>query len=162
VELFIVFLVFIFLSVYSASRSSKKKKPKSSKNRIRKNPIPQAVYEWPDHGDEFDIVGESHYQGAIKSLAGPNDEHVRNKEYRAFLVPEDNNPYDNKAVRVDIEGMTVGYLSRDDAPSFRRRLAAKKLAGQITACKAWVIGGRGPNGEKWSYGICLGIKEFEY
>lgn len=160
-ELFIVFLFFLFLALYSASRSSKKKKPRLSKKTVRKNLIPQAAHEWPDDGDEFDIVGESHYQKAIKILAGPNDEHVYDKEYRAFLVPENDNPHDNKAVRVDIEGMTVGYLSREDAPDFRESLREKKLAGKVTACKAIVIGGRGPNGEKWSYGIRLSLNYFD-
>jgi hypothetical protein len=127
----------------------------------KQRPIPSKVYEWPDEGDEFDIVGESHYQKSIKILAGPHDEHVYNKEYRAFLIPENDNPYDKKAVRVDIEGMTVGYLSREDAPDFRESLREKKLTGKITACKAIVIGGRGPNGEIWSYGIRLSLNLFE-
>lgn len=127
----------------------------------KQRPIPSKVYEWPDEGDEFDIVGESHYQKSIKILAGPNDEHVYNKEYRAFLIPENDNPYDKKAVRVDIDGMTVGYLSREDAPDFRESLREKKLTGKITDCKAIVIGGRGPNGKIWSYGIRLSLNLFE-
>ena len=132
----------------------------SSHMPLRKNPIPQNVYEWSEHADEFDIVGELHYQPAIKLLAGANDEHVRSKEYRAFLIPENDNPYDDKAIRVDIEGMVVGYLSREDARNFRRRLGAKKLVNQITACNAHVTGGRTRNGQKCVYGICLNIKEF--
>ncbi|MEP7073418.1 MAG: HIRAN domain-containing protein [Nitrosospira sp.] len=122
--------------------------------------IPENVYEWPEHEDEFDIVGESYYQSAIRGLAGLNDEHVRNKEYRAFLIPENDNPHDDKAIRIDIEGTTVGYLSREDARSFRRRLSAKKLTGQITACKSYVIGGQSREGNEWNYGICLSIKNF--
>ncbi|MCC2681386.1 MAG: hypothetical protein K0S36_950 [Nitrosospira multiformis] len=41
-----------------------------SKSLPRKKPIPNNVYEWPDNGDECDIVGESYYQDAIKLLAG--------------------------------------------------------------------------------------------
>lgn len=123
----------------------------------KQRPIPSKVYEWPDEGDEFDIVGESYYQKSIKILAGPNDEHVYNKEYRAFLIPENDNPYDKKAVRVDIDGMTVGYLSREDAPDFRESLREKKLTGKIKDYRAIVIGGRGPNGKIWSYGIRLSL-----
>jgi hypothetical protein len=134
----------------------------SSKSLPQKRHIPEDFYEWPDNEGECDIVGESHYQDAIKILAGPDDEYVGSKEYKAFLIPEDNNPYENKAVRVDIEGMIVGYFGREDARSFRRRLGAKKLAGQITTCKAIVIGGCGPRGEKWHYGIRLSIKGFDW
>ncbi|ODT70407.1 MAG: hypothetical protein ABS69_15420 [Nitrosomonadales bacterium SCN 54-20] len=134
----------------------------SSKKEPRKNPIPNVAYEWPDNGDECDIVGESYYQDAIKLLAGPDDENIGSKKFKAFLIPEDNNPYDNKAVRVDIDGMTVGYFGREDARSFRRRLGAKKLSGQITACKAVVIGGRGPRGEQWNYDIFLSIEAFDW
>ncbi len=128
----------------------------------QRGPVPKGIYEWPDDGHECDIVGESYYQDSIKSLAGPNGEYVRNKKYQAFLMLEDDNPHDSQAVRVDIEGMTVGYLGRDDARSFRCKLSAKKLDGQMTACKAWITGGRGPNGGKRSYGICLGIEGFEW
>ena len=84
------------------------------------------------------------------------------KEYKALLIPDNGNKYDDKAVRVDIEGMTVGHLSREDARSFRRRLGAKKLTGQITSCKAIVCGGGVRNGEKWKYGVSLNIKEFSW
>jgi hypothetical protein len=31
---------------------------------------------------------------------------VSEKEYKALLIPDNGNKYDDKAVRVDIEGMT--------------------------------------------------------
>lgn len=135
----------------------------SSQEPISKKPIPGDVYEWPDTGDfHFNIVGESYYQSAIKRLAGPNNEHVEEKEYKALLVPEDDNPHDDKAVRVDIEGRAVGHLSREDARRFRRRLVSKKIKGQVTACKAIVTGGQAWDGNESRYGICLSIKEFRW
>jgi hypothetical protein len=69
----------------------------------KRRSIPQNVYEWPDTGKfDCDIVGESFYQSAIKQLAGTNNEHVEEREYTAFLIPEDDNPHDDKAIRVDI------------------------------------------------------------
>jgi hypothetical protein len=129
----------------------------------RKTKIPENVFEWPDTGKfDCDIVGESHYQFAIKQLAGSNNEYVEDKEYRAFLIPEDDNPHDNKAVRIDINSSTVGYLSRDNARTFRRRLGAKKLTGQITSCKAVVTGGQPWEGNTSYYGVCLNIKDFDW
>jgi hypothetical protein len=128
----------------------------------RKIKIPDNVYEWSDAGGfNCDIVGESYYQYAIKQLAGQNNEYVEEREYKAFLIPEDDNPHDNKAVRIDISGSTVGYLSRENARSFRRRLGAKKLTGQITSCKAIVTGGQPWEGNTSYYGVCLNIKEFD-
>ena len=95
-----------------------------------------------------------------QKLAEQNDEPVYEKEYIALLVPDDSNKYDDKAVRVDIEGSTVGHLSREDARSFRRRLGAKRLSGQITSCRAIICGGGVRDGEKCKYGVYLNIKEF--
>jgi hypothetical protein len=122
----------------------------------------EQVFRWPDIGDyRFEVVGESNYQKALKKYAGDHDENGSDTECVAFIIPEDHNKYDDKAVRVDIGTDTVGYLSRDDARSFRRRLAARKMAGQITSCNALVKGGFTRNGEAMSYGIWLDIKEFE-
>jgi hypothetical protein len=129
--------------------------------RVRKVSMTENGFEWPPTGHyDFEIVGETYYQSAIKKLAEQNDEPVYEKEYKALLVPDDGNKNDDKAVRVDIEGMTVGHLSGEDALSFRRRLGAKKLAGQITSCKAIICGGGVRNGEKCKYGVYLNIKEF--
>lgn len=125
-------------------------------------PVKQINHTWDDTGDfDFDIVGESNYQPALATLAGTHGERSPDKEYQAALVPEDDNRYDDKAVRVDINGRTVGYLSKDDARSFRRRLGAKRLTGQTTHCAAVIVGGyRMKNGERASYGVKLDIKPF--
>lgn len=129
---------------------------------VRARVAPKNIYEWPDEGHyDFEIVGESFYQSAIKKLAGVNNEN-KEQEHKAFLIPENNNPYDDKAVRVEINGMTVGHLSRENARSFRRRLGSKKLTGQVTSCKAIVTGGEGWDGRESFYGVCLNIKEFDW
>lgn len=122
----------------------------------------QSNHTWDGPGYfDFEIVGESNYQPALAALAGTHGERSPDKECQAALIPEDDNRYDDKAVRVDINGLTVGYLSRDDARSFRRRLGAKRLTGQITHCAAVIVGGyRMKNGERASYGVKLDIKPF--
>jgi hypothetical protein len=128
---------------------------------VRKVSVSEHGFEWPNTGHyDFEIVGETYYQSAIEKLAEQNDEPVYEKDYKALLVPDDGNKDDDNAVRVDIEGMTVGHLSKEDASSFRRRLGAKKLAGKITSCKAIICGGGVRNGVKCSYGVYLNIKEF--
>jgi hypothetical protein len=57
------------------------------------------------------------------------------------LVVESSNPYDRNAVRVDINGLQVGYLPRDDAKAFRERLAREHLTATSYPCEAMIVGG---------------------
>jgi hypothetical protein len=69
------------------------------------------------------IVGESHYQDALEQICGPRTDEGEDRRVEAQLVLEDQNPHDSMAVRVDINGITVGYLSRDHARTYRRGLS---------------------------------------
>lgn len=119
-------------------------------------------YHWPPEGQfEVDIVGESYYQKALAKIAG-NPLNYSEFECLATLQLEDDNQYDSKAVAVWINGMMVGHLSKDDALSFRRRVARKEITGPFTTCNAKVIGGgtKG-NGQKYSFGVKLDMKPFK-
>lgn len=62
-------------------------------------------------------------------------------ECQAVLIAEPHNPYDPNAIMVIVEGLLVGYLSREDAVRYApvmSRLADKGL--QAGACEAWVAG----------------------
>ena len=120
-------------------------------------------YHWPALGNyDFDVVGESHYQEAISRIADNHETESENTECTAELVPEDSNQHDSKAIAVRISGNIVGYLSREDARSFRRRLAQKKLSGTKTTCNALIVGGGTKyDGEKLYYGVKLDIKPFD-
>lgn len=50
-------------------------------------------------------------------------------------------PYDNKAIRVDIQGETVGYLSRELARNFRERMKEAGHPGLTARCSAIIVGG---------------------
>ena len=120
-------------------------------------------YRWPSIGDfDFEVVGESHYQEALRVLAGEHDECGASTACVADLIPDNNNPHDDKAVEVQVRGLRVGFLSRDDARSFRRRLGGKRLTGATTSCDAIIMGGgTRKNGERLMYGIQLDLKPFE-
>ena len=62
-----------------------------------------------------DVVGESQYQEELEEICEGYTEDGHSKIVDAILVHENDNPYDNQAIRVDIDGMTVGYLSRENA-----------------------------------------------
>lgn len=125
----------------------------------------ESTHHWEPHKDydhEFEVVGESNYQTALAKLAGDHGPQSPDLKATAKLIPENDNPHDSSAVRVEIEGHTVGYLSRDDARGFRRRLGSKKLSGQITSCGAMIMGGFiDRNGKRASYGVVLDMKPFE-
>lgn len=119
-------------------------------------------HHWPSLGEfGFSIVGESNYQAALSTIAGDHGKKKARVECIAELRPEDDNPHDDKAVEVCVEGRTVGYLARDEARKFRRRLGQKGLTGQPTRCAALVVGGGEWRGEVRHYGVQLDLKPFE-
>lgn len=124
-----------------------------------KAPPPADAFVWPAlECFDFPIAGESNYQDVLAHLVSEGE----HRFFTAALIPETDNPYDRSAVRVDINGLTVGHLSADSARSFRRRLGNKKLTGQTTTCGAKIYGGGTSNtGEAKSFGVWLDLKPFE-
>jgi len=99
-----------------------------------------------------EVVGESHYQRNLTSITGGKTPDGVEKFYEAELVPEDSNPHDKNAVRVDIQDKTVGYLSRERALRWRTLPANLKHR----KCPAVVRGGwnRGPD-DQGHFGVWL-------
>jgi hypothetical protein len=97
-----------------------------------------------DGGGDFDqeIVGESHYQKHLKKLFGDHKKEGNRKEVIAKLHYENNNPHDKKAIRVDINGKTAGYLPREDAKFYRKQIEKTGHDGIIVSCNAVIVGGR--------------------
>lgn len=123
-----------------------------------------------------DVVGESHYQPHIRSVYGrhatkgadPLAEQIqqwaaaKGVSLKGFVVVaarlflEDQNPYDRNAVRVEVDGRTVGYLSREDAREYRRLLLGTGKPRAIGVCKARIRGGEG-----MLLGVALNIDLFD-
>lgn len=116
---------------------------------------------WENDGNfEFEIVGESFYQDTLAYLSSMY-ESGKPRLFVAALVLEDNNPHDDKAVAVTIDGCKVGHLSREDARSFRRRLSMQGLKGQTTCCWAAIFGGNPKkDGAFKQFGVWLEMKPF--
>ncbi len=106
----------------------------------------------------LDIVGESKYQAVLSAICGGCTEDGHEKLVEATLIHEDDNPYDNKAIRVDIRGKTVGYLSRENARQYREKLREAGYPCMIATCSAMIVGGwdRG-DGDKGYFGVKLDI-----
>lgn len=106
---------------------------------------------------EIDVVGESNYQNNLERIVGErNPKGVRHKT-KAVVWLDDDNDYDKKAVCVDIDGKTVGYLSREDARSFRKYIKTKGISGDEWLVDALIRGGGNRAGEWLSYGVKLDL-----
>lgn len=102
----------------------------------------KAVANLPGPGTyAIDVVGESNYQVALEAICGGRTDDGHDITVMATLVHEDDNPHDNKAIRVDIDGETVGYLSRKDARQYRKKIAEAGCPGIVATCSAMIVGG---------------------
>lgn len=113
----------------------------------------------PHSGDfSYEIVGESHYQHVLESICGGRTEDGADMLVEAKLVLEDSNQYDNQAVRVDIEGKTVGYLSKSNARQYRKYLHQAGHGKVIGRCAAEIVGGWDRGGDdRGSFGVKLDL-----
>ena len=123
-----------------------------------------SYYAWPELGQfAFAVDGES-FQDAIKlllqenAIASDEDSVLKSRILSAHLILDNDNPCDSNAVRIDINNRTVGYMNREQALSFRRRLDEKALANQITTCNAIITGTVEVNS---GYGVKLDIAPFD-
>lgn len=98
------------------------------------------------------VMGEQYHRENLEQLCGPStgEDDLR---IVAQLIPEKDNPFDANAVRVDIEGLTVGHLSREDALVFRKRLRRVIEAGRPIMCEARVR--RNDRGNRSYYEVYL-------
>jgi hypothetical protein len=110
------------------------------------------------------IVGESHYQPALESICGRRKEEGENKLVQAMLILDDANPVDKLAVRVEINGKTVGHLSREYARQFRSELKKAGRPKAIISCQAEIRGGwerqkgKGKDTDRGHYGVWLDLQ----
>lgn len=92
----------------------------------------------------IEAVGESFHIDTLRALCGPSTGETEEKAFRAFLIPETENPHDPTATLVWADGLgPVGHISRSDArriASLRRRLLANN---QIAVVSAKAVGGWG-------------------
>ncbi len=107
---------------------------------------------------EIDIVGESNYQSALEAICGGRTVESAQHTTEAVLYLEDSNPHDNQAVRVDIAGRTVGYLSRRTARAYRKQLKKLGQPRTVFKCDAMVVGGwdRSPTNQG-HFGVVLDL-----
>jgi hypothetical protein len=98
----------------------------------------------PLSGQKVRVVGTSQYQDALWRIVG---EPTRDRDSRASwsgqaaLEPEPENCHDCNAVRVVVDGQTVGYLDRDLAAELQPDLVEMARHGATLAAAAHAVGG---------------------
>lgn len=99
--------------------------------------------------DEFEqlVVGESSYQNQIGRAHKTEGKYIL-----VNLALEDTNRFDRNAVRVAYGQETLGYLSREDAVTYRQSLKALGHPAALGVCHAKIVGGEGKH-----YGIILDL-----
>jgi hypothetical protein len=92
--------------------------------------------------DTLEVEGESLYQENLWRLAGgPTEQHIY-QECIAVLVLDDDYPDDEKAISVQIHGLTVGHLPRETARQYRGGLERlMRKYGQHIALESVIAGG---------------------
>lgn len=124
-------------------------------------------FAWPELGLFAIAISGEPFQGAINQLLQENtitsDEYLSPETHilTAHLIPDNDNPDDSNAVRVDINSLTVGYLNHEQALVFRSRLDKKELSNQITTCRAIIKGNNNDNRRTLNYGVRLDIELLE-
>jgi len=110
-----------------------------------------------------DVAGESFYEESFAALCGERTIEGIRVEVTAQMELRDDNPHDNRAVRVTIQGYPVGHLSREDARAFRRLVRYGSLAEhEVFECAALIVGGwdRG-EGQLGNFGVRLDLILYE-
>jgi hypothetical protein len=109
-----------------------------------------------DGREDLEVVGEASYQDNLWRVVGgggSSNDRVR-VEVSAVLVAETDNPYDANAVSVWVQGLRVGYLSREDARRYRpgsprstssRRWWSPRLRISAPSCAGCRPGSRSPS-----------------
>lgn len=127
---------------------------------IYRSPVGGVSLEMEGDGSfSFPVVGESHYQDALRRIAGPEAEKGKRHECAAVITHQPRNRHDKNACAVTIGGNLVGYLPRDEAKDFVVFMKTKGLSeGFSVGCRAVIKGGWvAKDGYRGSYGVDLDI-----
>jgi hypothetical protein len=102
----------------------------------------------------YNIVGESQYKEALARIvkSATDDQRDAGEIYcTAVVIPEPDNKFDPNAIKVTINGATVGYIPRTDTADVRKAFKAANVDG--FSCPAVV----GWNADNLASGI-IGVR----
>lgn len=119
---------------------------------------PQLQPWWLAGRGRVDVVGESHYQDALRAYANGHATTYGDGgiPLTAALVREPRNPHDRNAVRIDVQRRAVGYLARELAVQYAPLLDCLAESGRMGLLHGRAFGGGGR-----SYGVWLDLADAE-
>jgi hypothetical protein len=85
------------------------------------------------------VLGVSSYRSVLERAYGDDVEKWNGKKVQAVLVPADAGRRDNKTVRVELEGRTVGFLAGSPAKDCYRRIRQSRYPQARVVCKAVIM-----------------------
>lgn len=91
---------------------------------------------------DLETVSESHLQKYLEALCGGYSIKGSKQEVVTKLHYENGNPSDKYAIRVVVNGGTVGYLLSEKARLYRKKIEKAGQDGIIVSCKARIVGGK--------------------
>jgi hypothetical protein len=122
---------------------------------------PSPLLHWPPTGlFQLKTVGAYYYHDALAVIARNSFGENALVFCTATLIPEDTNPYDRNAIKIQIEGLHVGYLSHEDAIQFRQHFNKFSLDIQTTTCDAVISAGITVPDKTYNYVIELDIPPY--
>lgn len=134
-----------------ALQTEKRKLPKPSKPEAPP-PTPPDYSHLDDH--PVQIVGELNYQAALIDLCGPYTDEGRRTRVSATLIREPGNKHDSNAIRVEVQGRTVGYIDRQQAAQWAPRMDVLPANARQAVVDAIVMGGwRRSDNDTGLYGV---------
>lgn len=117
----------------------------------------QAYHIAGDGAYDFDIVGEASYQNNLINIVGGKTREGHEFECLAVLAREPTNQYDKNAVRVEIEGRTVGYIPRSHTAVVGSLIVRMGRSGRMSV-DAIILGGwRRGDRDEGSLGVKLDL-----
>ncbi len=108
-----------------------------------------------ESGWSVEVTGESHYQHALERLAGGRNEQGAHLEVVALLAREPSNRWDKNAIRVEVQGETVGYIGRAECEGVQPLLRKLDAQGRPAWVRATINGGWVNTNSSGSFGIVL-------
>lgn len=131
------------------------------KRRARESQDDLVVQVYSGH-EWLEVKGESHYQDALASIAGPKTKDGYDLPVDCVLVREPENPYDPNAIAVFAtdpstgRSVMVGHINRESCITMAPVLDAKSGEGEQVGLVGHILGGwdRG-DGDTGHYGIWL-------
>ncbi len=91
---------------------------------------------------DLEVISESRRQKYLEVLCGGYSIKGSKQEVVAKLHYENSNTSDKNAIRVVVNGGTVGYLSPENASLYRKKIEKSGQDGIIVSCKARILGGK--------------------